>query len=110
VTYNERRTLGWFSVTQEMLAKTGAAENLTENFVNYVRAVDGVQVAVFFQEMTNGRVKISFRSRGTVDVSAIAHELGGGGHRQAAGVQVAGPLEEAQARVLAAVQARMPKD
>jgi phosphoesterase RecJ-like protein len=107
VQYNAAGTVGWFSVTQEMLHAAGAAENQTENFINYVRSVEGVQVAIFFQEMSDGKVKISFRSRGRVDVSALAHDLGGGGHRRAAGVTLALSLAEAQTRVLAAVEASL---
>jgi len=109
VKYNDRRNLGWFAVTRAMLAASGARENQTENFVNYVRAVDGVEVAVFFMETQDGKVKISFRSRGRVDVSTIAHGLGGGGHQRAAGALLPGPLAEAQVRVLAAVETAMPK-
>lgn len=105
VRYNAQRNVGWFSVTRQMLAETGARDTQTENFVNHVRAVDGVEVAVFFQETTTGQVKVSLRSRGHVDVSTIAFGLGGGGHTRAAGALLAGPLEAAQARVLAAVEA-----
>lgn len=109
VQYNAKRNLGWFSVTRDMLARSGARENQTENFVNYVRAVDGVEVAAFFTEMPDGRIKLSLRSRGHVDVSAVAHDLGGGGHRRAAGALLSGPLADAQAKVLTAVEAVMPK-
>ncbi|NTV53666.1 MAG: bifunctional oligoribonuclease/PAP phosphatase NrnA [Candidatus Firestonebacteria bacterium] len=104
VAYNAAGTVGWFAVTQDMLRAAGAAENQTENFINYVRSVEGVQVAIFFQEMSDGRVKVSFRSRGRVDVSALAYALGGGGHKRAAGVTLTQSLAEAQARVLAAVE------
>lgn len=107
VQYNARRNLGWFSVTRQMLAETGAQENQTENFVNYVRGVAGVEVAIFFTELAHGRVKVSLRSRGAVDVSAVAHELGGGGHRAAAGVTLSGSLNEVQARVLAPLEKRV---
>jgi bifunctional oligoribonuclease and PAP phosphatase NrnA len=105
VRYNPRRSVGWFSVTRQMLTETGARDNQTENFVNHVRAVEGVEVAVFFMETPDGRVKVSLRSRGRVDVSTIAFGLGGGGHTRAAGALLPGPLEAAQARVLAAVEA-----
>jgi phosphoesterase RecJ-like protein len=108
VQYNERRTAGWFSVTQELLKATGARTNQTENFVNYVRAVDGVEVAVFFLEMPDGKVKVSFRSRGRADVSTIAHGFGGGGHQRAAGALLPGPLSAVQTQVLAAVEAGLP--
>lgn len=104
VKYNAESNVGWFAVTRRMLAESGARENQTENFVNYVRAVDGVEVAIFFLEMPDGRVKLSLRSRGRVDVSSIAHALGGGGHQRAAGALLSGPLEAVQARVLTAVE------
>jgi bifunctional oligoribonuclease and PAP phosphatase NrnA len=107
VRYNAAGTVGWFAVTQAMLHAAGAAENQTENFINYVRSVEGVEVAIFFQEMSDGQVKISFRSRGRVDVSALAHALGGGGHKRAAGVTLALTLAEAQTRVLTAVEATL---
>ena len=104
VQYNAAGTLGWFAVTQAMLRAAGAAENQTENFINYVRSVEGVQVAIFFQEMSDGKVKVSFRSRGLADVSTLAHGFGGGGHKRAAGVTLALSLAEAQTQVLAAVE------
>jgi phosphoesterase RecJ-like protein len=107
VQYNAAGTLGWFSVTQDMLTKAGARENQTENFINYVRSVDGVQVAVFFQEMRDGKIKISFRSRGLVDVAALAYGFGGGGHQRAAGVTYVGTMAEAQTQILAAVNTSM---
>jgi phosphoesterase RecJ-like protein len=103
IQYTADGMLGWFSVTQAMLRAAGAQENQTENFINYVRSVEGVQVAIFFQEMNGDKVKVSFRSRGRVDVSALAYTLGGGGHQRAAGVTLPGSLEQVQAKVLAVV-------
>ncbi len=111
VNYNLERTVGWFYITRAMLAETHAKQNQTENFVNYVRAVDGVQVAIFFLETEDEKIKISFRSRGSVDVSTIAHHFGGGGHQRAAGALLEGSMEQVQEKVLAEVLTRMsPKD
>lgn len=107
VRYNAARNVGWFTVTRQMLDETGARDNQTENFVNYVRAVNGVDVAVFFLETASGQVKVSLRSRGRVDVSTVAHRLGGGGHTRAAGALLPGPLEATQARVLAVVESSL---
>jgi len=68
---------------------------------NFVSRVAEAQVIVTFIEMRDGTVKISFRSRPGHNVAPIAHALGGGGHRQAAGCSVSGPLEEAVDRALA---------
>jgi phosphoesterase RecJ-like protein len=107
VQFNAAGTVGWFSVTQAMLKQAGARENQTENFINYVRSVDGVQVAVFFQETREGKIKVSFRSRGRVDVSAFAYSFGGGGHQRAAGATLTGSLAEVQAKLLAALETSM---
>ena len=85
---------------------TGATPQDSEDLVNYTRSVDGVEVGLFFMEQPRGGVKVSFRSRGAVDVARLAETFGGGGHRQAAGaILPAASLDEARARVLAALAA-----
>lgn len=91
-------------VTQEMLDKTGVDKELTDGFVNFARAVEGVEIAVLFRESGPGMYKVSFRSRGMCDVSRIAEVFGGGGHHDAAGCEIRGPLEEVKARVLEVVE------
>jgi len=71
---------------------------------NFISRVAEAQVIVTFIEMRDGTVKISFRSRPNHNVAPIAYELGGGGHRQAAGCSVPGPLDEAVARALSLVR------
>jgi phosphoesterase RecJ-like protein len=56
-------------------------------------------------EQPRGGVKVSFRSRGAVDVARLAEQFGGGGHRQASGAILATSLDEARARVLGALAA-----
>ncbi|HEY1586124.1 MAG TPA: DHHA1 domain-containing protein, partial [Polyangia bacterium] len=67
--------------------------------VSYARALDGVEVGVMFYE-ADGGVRISLRSKGDVDVGAVAASLGGGGHRAAAGCFVRGTIANARAAVL----------
>jgi len=62
-------------------------------------ALDGVSVALLFRELEDGRVKVSLRSKGTVDLHRLAGEFGGGGHRNASGIVMAGPLDDAVRRV-----------
>jgi phosphoesterase RecJ-like protein len=85
-------------------AATGAIPQDTEDMVNCTRAIIGVEVGLFFLEQPAGGVKISFRSRETVDVARIAEQFGGGGHRLAAGATLPTTLPEAQRRVLDAVR------
>ena len=62
-------------------------------------------MALLFREMSQGRVKVSLRSVGHVDVAAFAKQFGGGGHTKAAGIAITGTLAEVQATVLAAARA-----
>jgi phosphoesterase RecJ-like protein len=71
-------------------AETGAEENYSEGVVDHLRSVDGTAVAALVRDLLGpdqkGRRKVSLRATDErVDVSAIARERGGGGHRQAAG-------------------------
>jgi phosphoesterase RecJ-like protein len=93
----------WVVVPEELYRRTGTSAQDTDNFVNFVRSVKGVEVAVLFRQTGPAQYKISLRSKGRVDLSGLAKGLGGGGHRNAAGGVVDGGLEEVRERVLAAV-------
>ncbi len=75
----------------------------SEELVNYPRSLRSVRVACFLREV-NGATKVSLRSKGDVDVQAVAARFGGGGHRAAAGFTIAVPLADATRDVLAAVK------
>lgn len=91
-------------VTKDMLAKYNATEDLTEGFVNFGRAVDGVEVSVLFKETGEDHYKLSFRSKGDLDVAKIAQRLGGGGHKNAAGCKLRGSLIEVKQKVISAIE------
>ena len=55
-------------------------------------------------EQSGGRIKVSFRSVGTVDVAELARRFGGGGHTKAAGVAIVGDMDSVQQQVLAAAR------
>jgi bifunctional oligoribonuclease and PAP phosphatase NrnA len=84
-------------------AATGAVPQDTEDLVNYPRSIAGVEVALFFMEQPRDGVKVSFRARSRVDVARLAERFGGGGHRLASGAIIESSLEDARARVLAAL-------
>jgi bifunctional oligoribonuclease and PAP phosphatase NrnA len=88
------------TVTLDMYQKTGANSELTDGFVNYPRSIHGVEVSVFFREIKTDLFKVSFRSKGKVNVSALAMAFGGGGHNNAAGCTLTGSLEEVKENVL----------
>jgi phosphoesterase RecJ-like protein len=91
------------TVTLDMYACTGADAELTDGFVNYPRSIRGVEVAIFFRQLEEGRVKVGFRSKGKVNVAVFSAAMGGGGHHNAAGCTVSGTLDEVKARVYALV-------
>jgi len=101
---NGEGSLGWVTIYEDYYKKTGTSAEDTDGFINYPRAIKGVEVAILFREAGAGRVKLSFRSKGRVDVSRLAASLGGGGHPNAAGVHMDGSVEEVKAKVLPAVE------
>jgi phosphoesterase RecJ-like protein len=90
-------------------AATGAIPPDTEDLINSPRSVADVELAIMFMEQPEGGIKVSFRSRESVDVSALAEQFGGGGHRRAAGATVNTSLAEARDRVLAAARSALAK-
>ena len=92
-------------VLQEDFTQSGALPSDTEDVINMTLAIAGVQFAVILVEQAKGGFKISFRSRCPIDCSRLAEQFQGGGHKAAAGGQIAGKLEVAQPRVLNAALA-----
>ena len=90
------------------LADFSAGKDSLEGFINYPRSILGVEVAVAFREEGEGEFRVSFRSKGRVDVSAVALAFGGGGHRNAAGCTVRGPFAEVKRKVFGALAAAFP--
>ncbi|MBI3636546.1 MAG: bifunctional oligoribonuclease/PAP phosphatase NrnA [Candidatus Rokubacteria bacterium] len=78
----------------------------SEDLVNYPRSIATVRVACLLRER-DGQVKVSLRGKGDVDVSRICARFGGGGHPNAAGCTLPGPLDRATHEVLAAVRAAL---
>jgi len=90
----------WGTIRQADLERTGTREEHTDGFVNYPRSIRGVEVAILFREVPGASVKISMRSKGKVNVAAVAEQFGGGGHHNAAGCVLEGTLPEVTRRVL----------
>jgi phosphoesterase RecJ-like protein len=90
---------------RETLREFAAGKDALEGFINYPRSIVGVEVAVSFREEEGDVFRVSFRSKGRVDVSAVAARFGGGGHRNAAGCTVPGALPDVKRKVLEALAA-----
>lgn len=96
--------LVWGEVGREMNERLGEKAAETEQIISQMRSIRGVEVAVLFQETDGSRGKASLRSRGRVDVSAIAAQMGGGGHVCAAGCRFDSGYEAKRNRLLALVR------
>ena len=83
------------------MVRTGASEEDCEGIVNFALCASGVEAAVFLRELPEQRIRLSLRSKGQVNVAAIAERLGGGGHENAAGCTLEGPLAQALDEILA---------
>lgn len=94
----------WAHITAADFRNLGAIDAETEGVVNYVRGIRGAEVGLLFREMDNGRIRVSLRSRGSVNVAELAQEFGGGGHRMASGCTLNVPLPEAEKALVAAAQ------
>lgn len=94
-------------LSQTMLDLTGARTSDSENFVSIPLGIEGIKVSILFREDENGKLRVSLRSDGEVDVDRIASQFGGGGHRTAAGLRTAKPLKEVKKKLLAAIRAMM---
>jgi phosphoesterase RecJ-like protein len=99
--------VAWLWVTHKDIERTMATEEDCEGIANYALSVADVEAAAFFRELSEGRVRVSLRSKGKVNVAEIAERMGGGGHENASGCSVDGPLERAQDEVLAALRGGM---
>jgi phosphoesterase RecJ-like protein len=100
--------LAWTYVTLVDYRETGALPPDTEDLVNECLTVGEVEAAFILIEQSNGNVKASLRSRSHIDVSRIAGNFDGGGHKQAAGAILPGPMENAQTKILAAMKTLFP--
>ena len=90
-----------FSLTSKTAADLAVLPEDNEGLIDYLRAIRGVIVAVFFEELADGKVRVSMRSKDeAVDVCAICQKFGGGGHTLAAGARVRGSLAEVEEKVL----------
>jgi bifunctional oligoribonuclease and PAP phosphatase NrnA len=92
--------LAWLWVTDEDMTRAAAAEEDCEGIVNYAIGIAGVEAAVLLRELRDGKIRLSLRSKGSVDVARIAASFGGGGHRHAGGCTLEGPLTTAMAKIL----------
>lgn len=96
--------LAWMTIPEGALERLGVEPDELEGMVEYARSIRDVRLALLFRHLANGRIKVSFRSVGDLDVARLAERFGGGGHRRAAGASLDGPMDDARELVLAAAR------
>jgi phosphoesterase RecJ-like protein len=103
----EHNRVAYYWVTNDMFQSSGAKREDTEGLIDYARSIEGVLIAVLFEELPEaGKIRISLRSKHPkIDVNSIARHFGGGGHREAAGARLTGTPREIEQKVLAAISA-----
>lgn len=73
----------------------------SEDLIDIIRSIQGVNVALFFEELLDDSIRVSIRSKvGSIDACEIAQVFGGGGHAKAAGIRMPGPISEAREAVI----------
>jgi phosphoesterase RecJ-like protein len=106
--FSSKDRVASFALTAATAKKIGTIPDDTEGLIDTIRSIDGVIVAAFFEEISEGLIRISLRSKNPrIDVCAICAEFGGGGHKLAAGAKIASPLKTVQSEVLAAINRHM---
>jgi phosphoesterase RecJ-like protein len=97
--------LSWVSLEAGVIDRYRLGSEDLDGIVEHPRSIAGTRLALFFRDLGHGKVKVSFRSTGDVDVNQLARQFGGGGHVKAAGALVAGGLDDVRDRVVAAARA-----
>ena len=96
--------LAWFIVDNTMMEQCKADKTDVEGFSNFVRAINGVEVALMIMESGKNKCKMNFRSKGKYIVNDIANTLGGGGHPFASGAIIQESVKKATPRILDVVR------
>jgi len=94
----------WSQITHSMRQECTFSAKGDAGLVNFLSTTDAADVAIVFIERDDDRIKVEMRSVPGVDVSAVARDLGGGGHPQAAGCTLEGGPNEVREKVLTAVK------
>ena len=103
IQFSEDGKIVWFIITRQMLDDNDAGDADTEGITDFMRMIDGVEVAIMFKERIDGSTRINFRSKGIVATNAIARSFGGGGHKHASGIVSERPLNDIYPEVLKAM-------
>lgn len=105
IRFYRNSTIAVMPITLEMMKKSGATEDDTDGIATLPRQIQGVEVGITMREVKENEYRISARSDGRINVSAICQRLGGGGHVRASGARLTGSTDEIIERIVAEVLA-----
>jgi phosphoesterase RecJ-like protein len=88
----------------EMARAAGGTYEDTEGLINLPLTVKEIQAVVFFKQIEGDEYRVSMRSKGEIDIGAVSKEFGGGGHKNAAGCTVSGPIDALQKTFLEKIE------
>lgn len=97
--------MSWISVEAGVMDKYDVSSEELDGIVEHPRSIAGTRLALFFRDLGHGKVKVSFRSTGSVDVQKLASKYGGGGHAKASGALLTGSLIDTRDRVVSDARA-----
>ncbi len=92
--------LSWISVEAGVMDKYDVTSEELDGIVEHPRSITGTKLALFFRDLGHGKVKVSFRSTGQVDVQQLARRYDGGGHAKASGALLTGSLADVRTRLV----------
>jgi phosphoesterase RecJ-like protein len=95
-------------LSNDILCQQGRID--TEGFVDTIAGIEGVKAAFFMMEYAPEKYRVSFRSKGEVDMNALAGIFGGGGHVRASGCNIEGSLEDVRRKILAEIGVILKSD
>jgi len=96
--------ISWISVAAGAAEEYGLKSEDLEGLAEHPRSVGGTRMAIFFRDLGHGKIKVSFRSTGDVNVNEFARQFGGGGHARASGALIPGTIDEVRHTVINAAR------
>lgn len=103
----ENSKLAVVVLSLEDISSSYAKDEDCDGIVNIGRSIEGVEVSILIKQKNDNEVRVNLRSKAYVDVSEIASQFGGGGHKRAAGCTVEGGLEEVKEKLINAVKDKL---
>ena len=94
----------WSEITWDMYESAGGEKNEPEGLVGEMRGIKGVEISILFHELPEGGMRAGLRSKGKIDVSRIAREMGGGGHVNASGCYIEGDYESLKNKLISSAR------